>query len=108
MEALEMAEKLHPHLVLTDIQMPLMNGLELMKELKKRNYPGIVAVLSNHEDFQYAQEAIRYGAADYILKTDLNRETFLTFIRTLKQMVPPGDDGIRPDRDPRHGSHILK
>ncbi len=108
MEALEMAEKLKPHVILTDIQMPLMNGLELMKELKKRSFPGIVAVLSNHGDFQYAQEAIRCGAADYILKTDLNRENFLAFIRTLKQRIPPGDNGMRPDRVPRHGSHILK
>jgi two-component system response regulator YesN len=108
LEALEMTERLQPDLILTDIKMPGMNGLELMKELKTRDFHGMIAVLSNHNDFQYAQEAIRSGAADYILKTDLNRENFLSFIRTLKNRIPIEAQTLRSVRDPLHSSNILK
>lgn len=107
-EALDLLEIVQPDLILTDIQMPGMNGIELMNELKKRNFPGTIAVLSNHDDFQYTRQAIRCGAADYILKTDLNRENFLGFIRSLKKKIPINTAIVPSDRDPRHKGNILK
>ncbi|WP_343247254.1 response regulator transcription factor [Diplocloster hominis] len=56
------------HLVITDIQMPLVNGLDLIRHIKT-NYPHIPCViLTGFSDFHYAQEAIRLGAFDYLLK----------------------------------------
>lgn len=66
--------------VLTDISMPVMTGLELA-EVLSRDYPGIrIVFLSGYAEFQYAQQALKYGVQDYILKpvkTDQLRRTFL-------------------------------
>ncbi len=58
-------------LLLADITMPGMSGLELTKLLRQK-YPGIkVVILTCHQDFDYIQEALRLGAIDYIVKTQL-------------------------------------
>lgn len=58
-----------PDIVLTDIRMTGMTGLEMAHEIK-RDYPEIeIVVLSGHDDFAYAQQAIRSGISDYLLKT---------------------------------------
>ena len=57
-EALELCEILHPDVVMTDIQMPFMDGLTLCRRLKNL-YPGIkVAIFSGYDEFEYAKEAI--------------------------------------------------
>ncbi|WP_256758797.1 response regulator [Cohnella sp. WQ 127256] len=67
-EALEFVERNRPDVVLTDIDMPFMDGLELTKELSER-YPLIkVIILTGYDDFEYAQQAIKMQAVDYILK----------------------------------------
>jgi len=55
-------------LVITDIRMPQMDGLELMREIQQINYSVPIVILSGYDDFQYAVEAIKYGARAYILK----------------------------------------
>lgn len=55
-------------IVITDIKMPLLDGLGLAKEIQKR-YPGIaVVILTAYSDFNYAKEAIRYGVSDFVIK----------------------------------------
>ena len=67
-EALEHATRLRPELVLTDIKMPGMNGIELISELKKR-YPDTQTILmSGFQEFEYAKSAIRQGVIEYMLK----------------------------------------
>ncbi|MFC5529626.1 response regulator transcription factor [Cohnella yongneupensis] len=67
-EALEFIEQNKPDVVLTDIGMPFMDGLELTKELSEK-YPLIkVIILTGYDDFEYAQQAIKMQAVDYILK----------------------------------------
>lgn len=67
-EALEMAEELQPDVVMTDIKMPYMDGLTLCKQLKERN-PGIkVIIFSGFDEFEFAKEAIKIEAEEYILK----------------------------------------
>ncbi|MCR5099734.1 MAG: response regulator [Butyrivibrio sp.] len=68
LEALDLAEEENVDVVMTDIQMPYMDGLELSKELK-RLYPGIrIIVFSGFNEFEYAKEAIKFEAEEYILK----------------------------------------
>ncbi|SET28119.1 response regulator [Paenibacillus sp. NFR01] len=67
-EAVKFMEENRIHIVLTDILMPGMSGLEFMK-ISKRRYPYVKwVVISAHSEFAYAQEAVRLGARDYLLK----------------------------------------
>lgn len=67
-EALKMIEKDIPQLVITDIQMPIMNGLELAKNIFFA-YPNTkIVILSGHHEFEYARQAINYRVEDYLLK----------------------------------------
>jgi two-component system response regulator YesN len=67
-EALTILQKDHIDIVLTDIQMPEMSGLELAKWLKE-GYPSIkVIILTGYDDFEYARESIEYGVFQYLVK----------------------------------------
>ena len=67
-EALEMAENLHPDVVMTDIKMPFMDGLTLGKRLLELMPATKLVLFSGFDDFEYAQTAIQINAAEYILK----------------------------------------
>lgn len=67
-EAIESIEKSKPQIVLTDIRMPVMDGLELATHIRS-HHPGIeVIIVSGYDDFRYAQQAVRAGVSDYLLK----------------------------------------
>ena len=71
-QALKMIEEYRPDIVITDIKMPLMSGLELIRECRSRNYElPIFLLLTVYEDFEYAKEAISYNVLDYLIKLDL-------------------------------------
>jgi two-component system response regulator YesN len=66
--ALPLIEKLKPDILITDIRMPFMNGLELSAIVRKM-LPGIkIVILSGHDEFEYARQAIRIGVEEYCLK----------------------------------------
>lgn len=67
-EALEFCRLHSPDIVLTDIMMPGLTGLDLIDELKQ-SHPGIkIAIISGYSDFEYAKAAMKYGITDYLLK----------------------------------------
>lgn len=61
-------------IVITDIEMAEMNGLEFIKQLKQNNLAKGIIIISCHNDFEYAREAISLGADSYILKQEINDE----------------------------------
>ena len=65
---LESAEKLKPDVIVVDISMPLLNGIEAVRRLKKVVPRCKIVVLSMHEDVQIAAESLRAGASGYVLK----------------------------------------
>ena len=67
-EALEILEKTKSHVVITDIKMPDLDGLELTRIIKERHPLTHVIIISAYNDFEYAQKAIKYGANGYLLK----------------------------------------
>ena len=67
-EALEMAEELSPDIVMTDIKMPYMDGLTLCRKLKELSRTIRVIIFSGFDEFEYAKEAIKMEAAEYLLK----------------------------------------
>lgn len=68
LEALEMVDKTMPDLILTDVRMPFMDGLELIKSIKAKCPEMCVIIISGHEEFSYAKTALQLDAFDYILK----------------------------------------
>ncbi|MEG0616884.1 MAG: helix-turn-helix domain-containing protein [Oscillospiraceae bacterium] len=73
--ALESIEALHPDIVICDINMPVLNGLEVLKAASEQICPPVFVMLTNLEDFDMARDAMRYQAVDYLLKTQLEPET---------------------------------
>lgn len=74
------------HVVLTDIMMPDMDGIELASRLKK-HYPNILVVfLSAHRSFEYAQQAIRLNVRNYVVKGTRYDELIKTF-REMREML---------------------
>lgn len=68
MEALDIAEKQPPDLVLCDIRMPVMDGLTFIGKLREMGLTSEVLLLSGYQEFNYAREAIRLGVKEYICK----------------------------------------
>jgi two-component system response regulator YesN len=78
-EALDKCHELAPHIVITDINMPLMDGLSFLVELNQR-FPEIqVILLTVHRDFEYAQRAVNLNACDYLIK-DMDYQRHLPYV----------------------------
>lgn len=73
-EALQAAIDLKPDIVITDISMPFMNGLELIKELQQAEIHSKNVIISGYDEFDYARQAISLGVTDYLLKPFLPKE----------------------------------
>lgn len=67
-EALELAKKLRPDMILSDIRMPSLDGISLMKEVSQVLPSTLFIIISGYGEFEYAREAVRQGAFDYLLK----------------------------------------
>lgn len=72
-QALEMTQEYQPDIIITDISMPVMDGITLIRRLKKENNPAKIVVLSCHDDFEYVREAMKLGADEYVLKNLFDR-----------------------------------
>lgn len=67
-EAISISKKIKPQIVITDIKMPGMNGIQLIQELSTFLDPAYFFVLSGYDDYTYVRDAFRQGAIDYLLK----------------------------------------
>jgi len=84
-EALEYMRRDPVDMVLTDIRMPVMDGLELLKAIRA-NWPDcLIVIISGHQDFEYTQTALRFGAFDYLLKP-ISREKLREMLDRLEDM----------------------
>ncbi len=67
-EALDLLETQDFDVFLVDVMMPVMNGLDFLRELKKRGSSGIRIIASNYNEFDYVRQGMQLGASDYLLK----------------------------------------
>lgn len=67
-EVLQLSESKKIHILLSDIRMPEMTGLQLLKMLKEKGISPVVIMISAYSEFEYAQEALRHGVVNYLLK----------------------------------------
>lgn len=85
-QGMNLFEKYRPSLILTDIKMPGMDGLDMMKSIKTLNPHVNFIVISSYSDFEYAQTAMRLGASDYILKGSISSEYISQKLLTIKEL----------------------
>ncbi|MDI4647473.1 response regulator [Cohnella hashimotonis] len=85
-EALELIEREQAAILITDIQMPEMSGLSLIKEAKRRGYPIRSIILSGYGDFGYVKEAIQLGIENYLLKPIVRDELCSTLMNLVEKI----------------------
>jgi len=68
-EALRAAEKTHPDVAILDIRMPILNGVDATREMKKSSPNTKIIILTQHDENQYVTEALQAGAKGYVLKS---------------------------------------
>ena len=81
---LDSAEKLRPDVVVVDVSMPLLNGIEAVRQLKKKNKDIAVVFLTMHVDVTYAASAFEAGASGYVLKHSAPSELITAISSALK------------------------
>ena len=86
-EGFQYAKEHHPDIIITDIKMPGMDGLEMVKALKEEYDTFSSIVITGFDEFQYAQQALRLGAADILLKPIENKELVETVRRISRGSV---------------------
>lgn len=83
---IELAEAVHPDIAFMDIQMPGINGIEAMKEIKKSNPNTIFIVISAYDKFDYAKEALNIGVLDYLNKPINQKEIVEILQKAMKKV----------------------
>lgn len=84
---LEMIREKHPDIVLLDVCMPVMNGIEVLKSLQKLKIQCKVIILSCHDDFCFVKEAMKNGAFDYLRKNEINSANILTVLEEVRHSL---------------------
>lgn len=84
--ALSMIHEVKPDILITDIKMPFMDGLELARVLKKIQPWIRIIILSGHDEFDYAKQAISIGVEDYILKPFTHDEIFASLNKVAERL----------------------
>lgn len=95
MEALEHCTEEMPHLLITDIGMPGMDGMELIRRLKTINPQLKVVILSCHDEFHLAQQAIKLNVDEYILKETMQPEDMVSLMEVLRSGLESHKDMMR-------------
>lgn len=95
LEGLEAVHKYKPDLIVTDIRMPKMDGIEMVRTLREENNDVSVIFLTAYSDFSYAQNAIKLYAADYILKPYEDGE----LERAVVQLIRKNEERIKKNDD---------
>ena len=101
-ECLEKLQHVQPDILLLDINMPNVNGIEVLEEIKKKNIPVKVLMLTVHSEAEYLVQAVDIGANGYILKDSGSEE-----LKKAIQSVMDGDSYIQPSLIPSLNSRLV-
>ncbi|WEK55053.1 MAG: response regulator [Candidatus Cohnella colombiensis] len=92
LDAIKEGDEAYPDLVITDIGMPEMNGLTFIRKLKADSPDTRYVILSCHDEFQYAQQAVQLGVQEYILKETLNVDNIVSIVKRVKHLLDHDHD----------------
>lgn len=101
-ECLEKLDDVNPEVLLLDINMPEKNGIEVLKEMKTKDYPIKVLILTVHNELEYLIEAIEIGVDGYILKDSQSAE-----LKKAIQAVLEGENYIQPSLIPALNNQLV-
>lgn len=97
-EALHWIEQHRPDLVICDILMPKMNGVEVLKRVREAEIGSRFIMLSCLSDFEYVRQAMEFGASNYILKLSMNVQSLVEALikvdADLRKRHKPGDEAV--------------
>ncbi len=82
-DCIRLLGKLHPDILILDIDMPDQNGVEVTRWIRRENLPVKILILSNYDTFSFVRDALHNGAYDYLLKHQLTAEILLTKLREI-------------------------
>lgn len=106
LHALELAKQHNPDILLTDIRMPGMDGLQLAKAVREKCPECALVILTGYNDFDYARQALRLGVFDYILKPTSPREileciqnAITSQQKRISEALEKQDDALVPKED---------
>ena len=74
-------------IIITDINMPVMDGLELISKVIEKRFDTEIIVLSAYNDYAWIREAFKLGVNDYILKTAMERKTYWIYYKQLQRKL---------------------
>ena len=94
--AIELAESFHPDIVLMDIQMPGINGIEAMQEIRKENKNIVFIVLTAYDKFEYSQKSIDIGVLSYLTKP-INRDVLIETLRKAMKLIRERKEKVKND-----------
>lgn len=86
-QALSIYRKYRPDLIISDVKMPGMNGIDFAGIIRENDKNSHILFLSGYQDFNYVKQAIRLGIDDYLLKSDIDEEMFLKKLLKLKEEI---------------------
>jgi len=98
-KALQIMEEQLPDICVTDISMPIMNGIELIREVKARGWNVKFVVLSCHEEFDFLKDALDLGACDYLLKHRMKSNDMLEVIDKIIQLIDKENELSKVSKD---------
>lgn len=101
-EALKLVEQCKPDVVLTDIRMPDMDGIELMRILRHQYTDIEIVILSGYSDFEYARSAVKYNAYEYLTKPIDDNEFTKTFL-SIRQKIRDKRQKFYTHKDSQNG-----
>ncbi|WP_308636294.1 response regulator [Paenibacillus silvisoli] len=85
--ALELIEELSPDIILSDVSMPVMNGVELAYQLSSRASRIPIIMLSSYDDYDFVRESLNHGAIDYLLKHRIDETSLLAALEKAKNKL---------------------
>ena len=94
LDALELVERLEPDLLLTDIRMPFISGIELARQVREIRPAMHIAFLSGYDDFEYAKQAIQYNIISYMLKP-LTMDGLAAELKAIHERIDTRYAGLR-------------
>ncbi len=98
-ELIDEMETEHPDIIITDIRMPQIDGLEVCKYVSQYCPEAEIIILSAYSDFSYARTAMRYGACEYILKTEILEELPKAIEKAVKRLEKQKEEILKDSFD---------